>query len=119
MWIWKKLRNKKGFTLIELIVTFVLIGIFMVSATAVMSSFMHVFARVKSISSAQNVADVLLTKAAGELSGGQGGVFSPEKDEEEKIGEEYSLYIYQSQTYGGSRHDIAVFRNEEGIQVTM
>ena len=71
MWIWKKLRNKKGFTLIELIVTFVLIGIFMVSATAVMSSFMHVFARVKSISSAQNVADVLLTKAAGELSGGQ------------------------------------------------
>ena len=72
MWIWKKLRNKKGFTLIELIVTFVLIGIFMVSATAVMSSFMHVFARVKSISSAQNVADVLLTKAAGELSGGQG-----------------------------------------------
>ena len=65
MWIWKKLQNKKGFTLIELIVTFVLIGIFMVSATAVMSSFMHVFARVKSISSAQNVADVLLTKAAG------------------------------------------------------
>ena len=57
MWIWKKLRNKKGFTLIELIVTFVLIGIFMVSATAVMSSFMHVFARVKSISSAQNVAE--------------------------------------------------------------
>lgn len=79
MWIWKKLQNKKGFTLIELIVTFVLIGIFMVSATAVMSSFMHVFARVKSISSAQNVADVLLTKAAGELSGGQGGGFSPEK----------------------------------------
>ena len=119
MWIWKKLQNKKGFTLIELIVTFVLIGIFMVSATAVMSSFMHVFARVKSISSAQNVADVLLTKAAGELSGGQGGGFSPEKDEEEIPTEEYSLYIYQSQTYGGSRHDIAVFRNEEGIQVTM
>ena len=75
--------------------------------------------RVKSISSAQNVADVLLTKAAGELSGGQGGGFSPEKDEEEIPTEEYSLYIYQSQASGGSRHDIAVFRNEEGIQVTM
>ena len=79
MWIWKKLQNKKGFTLIELIVTFVLIGIFMVSATAVMSSFMHVFARVKSISSAQNVADVLLTKSPGGLSGGHCGRFSPEK----------------------------------------
>lgn len=77
MRIWKKLRNKKGYTLIELIVTFVLIGIFMVSATAVMSSFMHVFARVKSISTAQNVADILLTKATGELADGQGGIFVP------------------------------------------
>ena len=42
-----------------------------------------------------------------------------EKDEEEIPTEEYSLYIYQSQASGGSRHDIAVFRNEEGIQVTM
>lgn len=118
MWIWKKLRNKKGFTLIELIVTFVLIGIFMVSATAVMSSFMHVFARVKSISGAQNVADVLLTKAAGELSGGRGGVFSLEEDEEEPV-EKYSLYIHQYEAPDGSRHDSAVFRNEEGIQVSM
>ena len=49
----------------------------MVSATAVMSSFMHVFARVKSISTAQNVADILLTKATGEIADGQGRKFTP------------------------------------------
>nr|WP_308626701.1 type II secretion system protein [uncultured Eisenbergiella sp.] len=119
MGIWKKLRNKKGYTLIELIVTFVLIGIFMVSATAVMSSFMHVFARVKSISTAQNVADILLTKATGEIADGQGRKFTPLEESAADEEKKYALYIRQHQDPDGSRHDSAVFLNEEGIQVSV
>lgn len=48
MWIWKKLQNKKGFTLIELIVTFVLIGLVIIFKNQLTSLVNSIFGKITS-----------------------------------------------------------------------
>ncbi|MCR1840463.1 PilW family protein [Murimonas intestini] len=62
------MKNKKGMTLVELIVGFALVGIFMASAVVVLSSSIHVFVRANSLAHAQTVADMLLETITSELS---------------------------------------------------
>lgn len=60
-------KNKKGFTLIELIVSFVLIGILMATAATVFSGAYRVHIRIKSFTNSQMVADILKETIEGEL----------------------------------------------------
>lgn len=62
------MKNKKGMTLVELIVGFALAGMFMASAVIVLSSSMRVFVRANNMAHAQTVADMLLETITSELS---------------------------------------------------
>lgn len=54
-------------TLVELIVTFALIGLFMTASSFVLTSSLRLFTHMQSVSSAVTVSDVLLDKIAGEI----------------------------------------------------
>ena len=60
-------RNNKGTTLAEMIVTFALIGIFMASAAAVISSAILMHSEITGVMYAQSVGEMVLDKVAGEL----------------------------------------------------
>lgn len=62
------IRNKKGFTLVEMIVSFALIAIFMTASVGVASGAARVYTRINNVSRAQTVADMLGETIAGELS---------------------------------------------------
>lgn len=59
--------GQRGTTLVELIVTFALIGMFMASATVMLSSTLRMFARMQATSKAITVSDTLLDKIVGEI----------------------------------------------------
>lgn len=61
-------RNKKGYTLIELIVVFAMIGIFMAALTTVAVSYMRTFLRVTATGNTQIAGDTVMETIAGELS---------------------------------------------------
>lgn len=66
---WSKVwKEKSGITLVELIVAFALIGLFMTAASFVLTSSLRLFTRMQSVSSAVTVSDILLDKIAGEIS---------------------------------------------------
>lgn len=70
---YKFLRNQltdaKGYTLVEMVVSFALTGILMVTAAAVLPVFIGNNARVRSVANAQNVADILLEKIGLQMEG--------------------------------------------------
>lgn len=61
--------NNSGMTLIELIVTFALLGLFMVAASKVISDTVNVYYQAKSIQTGMQVSSVINTKLAGEIEG--------------------------------------------------
>lgn len=63
----KAVRDSSGLTLVELIVTFALIGMFMTAATFVLSNSLRMFQRMESTSKAVTVSDLLLDKISGEI----------------------------------------------------
>ena len=65
----KKIKdNRRGSTLVEVIVTFALIGMFLLAATTAVYAAMNAFYRMESLSRAIVVSDTILDKAQGELS---------------------------------------------------
>ena len=62
-----KFKSKKGTTIVELIVTFALFSMFLASAAAIVTPCTNVFLRMKYLSYAQNVSDILMEKVCGEL----------------------------------------------------
>lgn len=65
----KKIRkNKKGFTLVELMVSFTLTAIFMTAAVLVMSSFLKVYYRTNNIAQSTSISDMLQETVSNELS---------------------------------------------------
>lgn len=60
--MWKKRKNSKGFTLVEMIVTFALTGVFMVTVIGVLIAFTRVQNRVTSFSKVQMASDLLAEK---------------------------------------------------------
>lgn len=69
----KKENQNAGFTLVELIVTFALLGVFMVAASYVITAALGVYYHVKATDYAQTVSDTLLDKVTGEIAGAQVG----------------------------------------------
>ena len=68
------LHDKSGMTLVELMVTFLLLGILMAAAIATLSPAMNVMARISNMSRAQGVADILMEKVCGEVGSSTGQV---------------------------------------------
>lgn len=59
--------GKSGTTLVELVVTFALIGLFMTAAAAMVTSYLRIFTRIQDTSRAVTVSDTLLDKISGEI----------------------------------------------------
>ena len=73
--IFKKiLSSGAGMTLVELMVTFLLLGILMTAAIAALSPAMNVMGRISNMSRAQEVADILMEKICGEIGSATGQV---------------------------------------------
>lgn len=88
----KALRNKRGVTLVELVVTFALISLFVVLSTQVISSAMSVYYKIQSINYGRQVSDTLMDKIAGTIAGAQ---VSMERVniENEELNTKYTLQI--------------------------
>ncbi|MBS7009301.1 type II secretion system protein [Anaerostipes sp.] len=70
----KLVQAKAGMTLVELIVTFLLLGILMTAAIATLAPAMNVMGRISNMSRAQSVADILMEKICGEVGSAAGQV---------------------------------------------
>ena len=70
--VWNQIMTlraaRRGTTLVELIVTFALIGIFMTAAAMVLTSSLSAFTRMTALGRAETVSDLLLDKIVGEIS---------------------------------------------------
>lgn len=66
--MWKKrFHENSGMTLVEVMVTFVLIGIFMTAATFMATQSIRMFTQMRASSDAVTVSDLILDKIAGEI----------------------------------------------------
>lgn len=65
----RQLNKDTGFTLVELIVCFALLGIFMVCAMLIISSVMGIYYHAKGVDTVRQVADMVATKVVGEIEG--------------------------------------------------
>ena len=64
-----KLNNNKGMTLVELIVSFALLGLFMVAAGKVIADTVNLYYQAKSITTGMQVSNVINTKLTGMIEG--------------------------------------------------
>jgi len=69
----KLLRAKKGATLVELVVTFALLAIFLTGVAVIFSACLGMYDTAKMKANARSVTQTLLDKVSGEISGAQGG----------------------------------------------
>ena len=63
----RRVKSKKGTTIVELIVTFALFSMFLASAAAIITPCTNVFMGMKYLSYAQSVSNILMEKVCGEL----------------------------------------------------
>lgn len=68
-WLNTALKTRKGVTLVELVVTFALLLLFLASLTALLSPAMRIFRRTQELNHAQIVAGTLLDTLRGEILG--------------------------------------------------
>lgn len=68
-----KLNNNKGFTLVEMIVTFAILGLFIISASQIIVLIMNYYYHAKGVSYGREVTNTLTTKICGEIEGAQTG----------------------------------------------
>lgn len=83
--------DQQGVTLVELAVTFALVGILMAASAAVLISGLNLYTRITAASHAELVADLLLEKISGEIS----AAVSPEHD-----GDGYYFWLEQNEDAG-------------------
>lgn len=87
----KKIFNNDGLTLIELIVTFALLGLFMVAASKVISDTVNVYYNAKSIQTGMQVSSIINTKISGEIEGALvGGVIEGDANASIRISDDGS-----------------------------
>ena len=107
----KTFNSKKGVTLIELIVTFALISLFIVLSTQVISSAMNVYYKIQSINYGRQVSDTLMDKIAGTISAAQVNI-ERINIENEELNTKYTLQIEDDMSkidlYNGSGSHIYI-----------
>jgi prepilin-type N-terminal cleavage/methylation domain-containing protein len=69
----RKKQNNRGVTLVELMVSFALISIFMVAATMLITSISNIYYQVKGVSYGLQVSNIIQGKIVGELEGAING----------------------------------------------
>ena len=94
-------------TLVELIVTFALIGLFMTAAALMVSSTLRLFTRMQATSHAITVSDMILDKVAGEISAAILPVGNPGADD---------YYFWMDSSDGG---DWVTFKNRMGSPIAI
>ena len=100
-------NNQKGYTLIELIVTFVLLGLLVAAAASVLSPFMRLHLNQTNIAHAQTLSDILLSKISGQLIDAEKILDSSSEDYIQFINEDNELVtIATLQTFMNSSLDI-------------
>ena len=67
----RRILNKSGATLVEMVVTFALLGLFLVVACQAVSYCAKVYYQVKGVSYGRQIASTLMDKIVGELEGAQ------------------------------------------------
>lgn len=89
------LNGRGGVTLLELIVTFALISLFVVLSCQVMASAMNLYHKIQGISYGRQVSDTLMDKIVGEIAGAQVSIKQVTGQETEKadLSSEYTLVI--------------------------
>lgn len=104
-------ENKKGVTLIELIVSFALISLFVVLSCQVISSALDVYHKIQSINYGRQVSDTLMDKIAGTISSAQVSN-SRVNIENEDLNTKYTLQITDDMSkidlYNGSGSHIYI-----------
>lgn len=118
--IWKKYRNNlksnRGFTMIELIITFVLTAILMTSAAMVLSSYMRSYILCNAMIQQKSISDILMETIVGELSQATDGVAYPHKQAED--GSEDVTYdkvlILAGKRGDTEKYDKILFVNKNG-----
>lgn len=104
----KKVRNaltdRRGVTLLELIVTFALISLFVVLSCQVMASAMNLYHKIQGINYGRQVSDTLMDKIVGEIAGAQVSIkqIHGEGPEKSSTSSEYTLVIDD----GGAKIDL-------------
>lgn len=78
----KKIKNESGFTMVELIVTFALLSLFITAAMIVISSATNIYYRGKAISAGMNVSNMLMEKITGQL---ESALIDPISDDELRL----------------------------------
>lgn len=88
-WFRRQRDNTAGVTLVELVVTFALLGIFMTAVSLMMSSSLRLFTRMQATARAVTVSDVLLDKVAGEIAAAR----EPEMDSNYDASQGYYFWL--------------------------
>ena len=77
------LKSRRGATLVELIVTFVLIALFAVGTFQIVATSLNTYYRIRDVEQSQQVADLILDKITGLVVSAQGDVERETQDNED------------------------------------
>ncbi len=101
------LRNRKGVTMVELIVVFALISMFVALSSQVITSSLQVYQKIQGIEYGRQVSDTIMNKIVGELSEAQNeNTDSTEKTVSDMLGGEDSSNTIKFRNAAGSQVEI-------------
>ena len=77
--LFRKFHNKnQGLTLVEMIVTFMLIGLFMIAASKVIANTVSVYYTAKGTANGMQVSSIIASKIRGEIEGARDATITTE-----------------------------------------
>ena len=108
--LFRKFHNKnQGLTLVEMIVTFMLIGLFMIAASKVIANTVSVYYTAKGTANGMQVSSIIASKIRGEIEGARNVTITTEVKNEDGTTSEVTLpYVMQlstDATLGGQNRD--------------
>ncbi len=98
--LFRKFHNKnQGLTLVEMIVTFMLIGLFMIAASKVIANTVSVYYEAKGTANGMQVSSIIASKIRGEIEGARNATITTEVKNEDGTTSEVTLpYVMQLST---------------------
>ena len=98
--LFRKFHNKnQGLTLVEMIVTFMLIGLFMIAASKVIANTVSVYYEAKGTANGMQVSSIIASKIRGEIEGARNATITTEVKNEDGTTNEVTLpYVMQLST---------------------
>lgn len=95
--LFRKFHNKnQGLTLVEMIVTFMLIGLFMIAASKVIANTVSVYYEAKGTANGMQVSSIIASKIRGEIEGARNATITTEVKNEDGTTSEVTLpYVMQ------------------------